>query len=74
MIKVSKTIKKQEALILKLSDVLDDIYYLGIDKDEALVKIKYNIKLDPLFKNNEEDVETILCFLKEILYKISEIK
>ena len=70
----NKSLKKREAIVLKISDMLDDIYYTGLDVEDALVKIKYNLELDPLFKSNQQDIEDIMSFLKATLYKIFEVK
>ena len=75
MNKVMKIKKKKEALFLKISDILDDILYLGIeDKEEHYNKLRYSLELNPLLKGNEDDIDFIVATFRSMIDRVENVQ
>lgn len=66
--------KKREIVLIKTSEILDDLCYTDISIEDCLVKLKYNMELDPFLKNNQEDIKEIVNYVELLLKKIFDIK
>lgn len=73
MNKVSRINKKKELFLLKISDLIDDMIYSGIKKEERDVRLRCNMELDPLLKSNKDDIDFIVRACSMIFNRIDDV-
>lgn len=75
MNKLMKIKKKKECLLVKTSDVLDDMLYLGNpNKEDHYAKLRYSLELDPVLKDNEDDIDFVVATFRSMVERIDNVQ